>query len=443
MDRTSAIMLICLSTFMAATVHGGNTRSFFFGDEAAMTAGAGVAVVRDSGALWYNPAGLGGLTLSHLELGGNAYHGEFRRIDDFLTADLPGGAYATNAKDKGLGGVPTSTVLIYNFSPKLSAGVGVFRTEDDYMEFVADIEDPYGTGAAMWHQSAAVYRKQLGYHLGPSLGIALTPRLRFGVSLYISYHSQIIDLQLSAAKLTEGDSDNDAFMSVSEHEYVGRFGLTLRSGMQWEFAPNWHAALVFSSPNITIVALGDSSRLASGMVASGDIPDSVFAHDQDDYLEGRFEPRESGAFQVALAYKTPQFWMGAEGELRPPMKDENIRFLWNTSLGARVTFSEKLNWGIGVFTDNSQTDTLAVPLDDRLNRYGINTGLALRVPLTFTGERGKRTVFFSVAMAVTYAVSVGDIAAVRLDPEMPMLDFPARTAVFHQTILYLGTSLYF
>ena len=33
-----------------------NTRSFFMGEEAAMTAGAGVAVTRDAGCLWYNPA---------------------------------------------------------------------------------------------------------------------------------------------------------------------------------------------------------------------------------------------------------------------------------------------------------------------------------------------------------------------------------------------------
>ena len=53
----AALALLCASRTAAAQ----NADSFFFGDEAALASGAVVASGTDSGALWYNPAGFGGL----------------------------------------------------------------------------------------------------------------------------------------------------------------------------------------------------------------------------------------------------------------------------------------------------------------------------------------------------------------------------------------------
>jgi hypothetical protein len=52
-------------------VRADNTEPFFYSDDAAMTGGTVVASTRDAGAIWYNPAGLGGIRRGQIDLSGS------------------------------------------------------------------------------------------------------------------------------------------------------------------------------------------------------------------------------------------------------------------------------------------------------------------------------------------------------------------------------------
>ncbi len=154
---------------------------------------------------------------------------------------------------------------------------------------------------------------------------------------------------------------------------------------------------------------------------------------------------EAAAFSAAVAYKKEgHYWVGLEAEIRLPLQNAPVNLLWNASLGARVYSSEKVNWGVGLFTDNSPNESPKRALDTRLNRYGVSGGLELRLPLTFDGKRGVRSVIWAASASLTYSVDVGEMGTLRISPqdENPF-SFPTNDVVFNQVVLYIGSALYF
>lgn len=423
---------ICLS---------GNTRAYFMGDEAAMTAGAGTAIISDAGMLWYNPAGLGGIVRNNLQLSGTILNGKIRRVPNFISSDLPSGVHARDAEGNGLGSVPGSASIIGNASPKWSWGIGFFAADVDYMELTADIQAPYDNNGGTWDQNAAAYVSRQTYRLGPSLGWALTTRLRFGLSLFCSYYSTVQDIYMSAARTNVAAALETEYVNYAEHTYSGDFTVMLRGGMQWEFVSNWHLGVVISTPVTTVTTLSDSSEMRTANMSAED----AYIHEFTDSWDWKFTPKEAAAFSLSLAYKVDKrFWVGAEGEIRPPLQEENLDILWNASLGGRLFLSEKFNWGAGLFTDNSPNQTPKKVLENRINRYGITTGAEVRLPLSFQGRNGGRTLIWATSASISYSLEAGEFGTLRTSPEEPNpFSYPVTQVFFHQSVLYVGTTLYF
>ncbi len=67
-----------------------NADQFYYSNEAALTAGAMVAVPGDDGAVIYNPAGLGALHRTQLNANGSVFGLRVRPIPNALTARVNG-----------------------------------------------------------------------------------------------------------------------------------------------------------------------------------------------------------------------------------------------------------------------------------------------------------------------------------------------------------------
>jgi hypothetical protein len=122
--------LIVLLAYPSA-LFAGNSRSFFLGDEAALTGGAGIAVSADSGSLWYNPAGLGGLALGRMELTGTIYSAKLRKANGILKAHLPSGTYSSGTRADDFGSVPTSLVFVRHGNDRILYGLAWYDTFTD------------------------------------------------------------------------------------------------------------------------------------------------------------------------------------------------------------------------------------------------------------------------------------------------------------------------
>ena len=125
---------------------------------------SGAIPCADGSAIWYNPAGLTALTGTHVTVGGTLIRptGGFTEDISGIKTDLPSQQYL----------VPSGYVT-HRFSPKLSAGIGVFA--------------PYGLGTK-WPTS--FIGRFDGYHTSiksiyvqPTVAYQVTPRLALGLGL--------------------------------------------------------------------------------------------------------------------------------------------------------------------------------------------------------------------------------------------------------------------
>jgi hypothetical protein len=67
---------------------GGSSDSFFMGNEAAIVAGAGLAITTDGGSAWVNPAGLALIPGDSLSLSASAFTVRRRAVTGIYSVDL-------------------------------------------------------------------------------------------------------------------------------------------------------------------------------------------------------------------------------------------------------------------------------------------------------------------------------------------------------------------
>jgi hypothetical protein len=206
--------------------------------------------------------------------------------------------------------------------------------------------------------------------------------------------------------------------------------------------------VVLRSPEFEIVAWHDKSLNGSGVIdGSSNIDvEPGFRYRTEEGTEWGFTPTQALEGQVAVAYKTDKMWIGAEVAVRPPLASQNLRFLWNASVGGRYQFTETLNWGAGLFTDNSPNKKPENLLEGQVNRYGVSTGLEFKTPVMTRSKSGKKDkeLIWATTVAAIYSFELGSTTIIYYDYDSPEgFEFPTRNVVFHQVMAHLGTALYF
>src|SRR5438094_7879963 len=92
MARTMRMRVLAVVLLAPVVAHAGNEDTYLFGDHASLMAGAVSPTANGTGAVWYNPAGLGLGTRSKLELSGSAFMLQIRPIPNMLQIAYAGGA---------------------------------------------------------------------------------------------------------------------------------------------------------------------------------------------------------------------------------------------------------------------------------------------------------------------------------------------------------------
>src|SRR5690606_33421886 len=101
-------------------------RAGFAGPESATSAGAGVAVTRDSDAIWYNPAGLGGLERSKLNANLSAFIFRYREAKGVVRTELPGETLSIDTQGNQFLSLPAAVSLVRRGQSNFHWGLGIF-----------------------------------------------------------------------------------------------------------------------------------------------------------------------------------------------------------------------------------------------------------------------------------------------------------------------------
>ena len=455
MSRAALSIAVSFLVLIISAVpsRAGNNRSYFLGNEAALTAGAGVAVTRDGGAIWYNPAGLAAMEAGKFEISGTAYTMQILKYSPLLSATLPSGKHDFDASSMQLFAVPTAVLMAYRLSPSLCFGVGFFVTGTEYV----DVNHNFASRENVPQLTDVVYQQGLNssyrftqYRVAAALGWKVTPKFRMGFTFLGIYETHQYSLNFFSR--LSGNSNGqafNAFTDVSQQVTVYLVGMMATMGAQWEFLPRWHLGLVIRSPAFSIRSWGELLWISS-MVAPDD--NGYLTSSQEHILQSldkwQFEMTEPLKISLAVGYRGAHWWIGLETGLAMPMTNDSLSLsyevTWNVSLGARFRLSDTIWAGAGFFTDHAPQKKVKDLSDQLINYYGFTLGLTWKKPFTVVSKSKKRKLVFSTTIGLRYTFGIGEYAGLHFDL---MSDTATGVVVgdtsYHELLIHLGSALRF
>jgi len=409
---------LCLAP---AAARAGNRESNPLGSEAALSGGAVTALGRDTGSIYYNPAGIAAMQRTQVNLSTQALQFRLRVVPNAVIAELPGGSTdrATLSSIQLLA-MPSSLAVTRHIGRGVTLGAGYFAPEYDYYDYGASLR-----GKADGTEYEARVQADgwiMRYHIGPSIGYQPHPRFRIGASFFVTYGWRREEGRLWAQTASGAHSSpTTADLSSDVDDKRSLYGGEVVLGLQWEFLRNLHLGLSFRTPRFVAYQHHKTFALTTGHTDSPGQPGThVFSFDEtpDPLIRGRVAPMRL-TIGLGYAFAGGRGWVSGEVDFSPrlelPERGVFTRAIWNVRAGVRVRLTDRMVYGFGVFTDrDDETRTRNFP-HFRINYYGATTGGEFRSPVRLgKGERA-RTIVFTTTLALRYAYGHGTAAQVVLD----------------------------
>lgn len=429
----------------ASAVHAGNDDSFPVGNQAAIVAGAVAATVSDGSATYYNPAGLGAVTRSGVDVSASGYVLRHYQAARFL--QTPDGA-TKDASVTEFVAVPTQVAYVRRLTPGVSLGLGYYvpRAGDVVLrERVISSEGARSSSAAL-----DLRVSDATYVLGAAVGARVAPTWRLGVGLYAIYENQIESAAIFGATMQDAVSQSATHFGVLG-TYT-RVATEPRLGVQWDVSPEITLALSAAGPRLQVLRSGEESVSLS-------VTDLSAAPDRQLMTFSEREPSRGeslgvsalGRYALAMAYHVGSSIVRAELDVQPGYTSARTqvdrRSTWNVRAGWTWRVAESTSVGLGVFSDRgTNRDRGDASGASRTDFYGASAGIELSDILRLLDVERADSLILSTVFAVRYAYGRGFEGGLRLGAgdDLESLVEPVRsTLTVHELNLHVGSALYF
>ena len=435
------------------TTRAGNDQSVLVGNQAALSGGVANSLSLDSGALWYNPAGLANLGTNTLDVSASAFVLRIRTMPGVLETRLYNHVVSEDIRSVEFLSIPSSLIFARRVHPKVVLGFGIVVPRQDAMETNIGFEkldtDPQGA-AVLVRQRVEFAVREVETHAGVGVGWQPIPRLRIGASLWVIYQQVDVRATFSRGIAVSGSpTDDGAGLLVSGSEIAlkalnGRLDL----GIQWDAGHGWHLGLTFRSPTVHFYRTGSARSVEAAAVVPATTPGAAdLALAKEEPSETAFEMIRHLQVALGVTWRWAGGWVGAEADLEPALRNTELgvdrALVWNVRVGARFAVAQNVDVGVGVFTDNGASRRPEGIADADVDYYGLTAGVEIRSPHRLAAGGKAPKLVFSTTIAVRYAFGLGRVGAVSNDLANDTLVDLTRDVVFHEIGLHVGSTLYF
>lgn len=372
--RTLTVLALLAPALAAAQ----NADGVLLGMEAVTTAGAVVAVSGDAAAAYYNPAGLAALEGPTVQVSGSAYSASRMHLDRFVETTLPWSSKDQSVETTSFYSVPSVVAYGFRVRPGLGLAAGVWIPSHEEMAFTSDLrsEGAWTPGGSVTHasyeQHLSVSQKLERTYFGVAAGLAVTPRVRVGLSGFVTYDAAENFVSLFAVATTDSPvpEERGGTVSITASGKPTQFAVRLGGGAQWDVTPALTLGIAVKGPSLVVARQGsNTTTLSLTALLPGVPPTIVFGQDQGEPLR-LLEPwRIAAGGAAALGALS----LRAEADWQAPTSGQ--RGVVNARLGGLYDAGD-FRWGAGLFTD--RTRNIASSGGLVVDYYGGTAGLFYR-----------------------------------------------------------------
>lgn len=425
--------------------HAGNEDEVFVGSGAALVGGAVVATVRDSSAVWYNPAGIGESKRTNLDVSTNVYSLRLFNTKTFL--QTASGDESSLAVAEFVA-VPVQVSFIRPLSDSVALGLGYFQPRAARLIVNTQLDSTDGAlSSNLAVQAISEYSETA---IGGALGFVPSPGWRVGIGTLVRWDSLTESIDISATTFEDGAPRQ--IIDIGNLRTRDVLGIEPIAGVQWDATEHLQLGVNVRGPRLSLFDQGkDTSRVAAAANVAGE---PVLAAEVINEDPGASTVRwvRLGRYYAGGAYRWNALLISVEGDLQPGHVDKKTgaerNLVWNARVGCSYDVSKIATLGLGLFTDRAATDTQEATLVSKgANFLGASVGLQLtNEHLLAASERYEHVVFSSV-FALRYAHANAQTSAVLLDASQPDPGLTLRTVdttlSVHELAFYLGSGFHF
>lgn len=459
MRRLTFTALFLLFATLPCVAFAGNNNSFFMGSDASLAAGATAPVVRDSEAIWYNPAGLGGNTLTRVNLSGNAFQLRLQTITNGIQTDLPSGTVKQDLKGDEYLTVPTAMTFMTSLSPNVSFGFGIYMPVYQDVTFNSNLTSveqfPTLPDLTDYTQGFDVDTVHTQYNLGAAAGWQVNPKWRLGATLFVLYDRLRYNANIfEDIQSADGSLTTSLFYINDAHMLLKTVAVRGTLGTQIDLSDHYSMAIVAFAPTIQICTWGEWSTNIGG--SGQDINGNIITNAARAYTninEWNGDMIDPFHAEVSFALRQPDYWIALAGSVWAPMTNSTVfdirkRVGWNVNLGSKFKITKKLNGGAGFFTDNSNDKEPNDFGETQVNYYGLTGGVEFKTPVSrHTDDPNSQPIIFSTTLAGRYALGLGKAGGLlfnaETDGDIGNAHVNVTNVTFHELSLYIGAGLFF